>query len=114
LIAAEAAEVADRVRNEVAVERGDAFRRLLTMIIATRVASGLVEVLHSMNLLRSGWINGYRWAGVLAVSMSAQANGGKDMGGLLDYRATREKPVIFGKKIKIETAILFLSFFCKK
>jgi hypothetical protein len=46
--------------------------------------------------------------------MSAQANGGKDMGGLLDYRATREKPVIFGKKIKIETAILFLSFFCKK
>jgi hypothetical protein len=48
--------VADRVRNEVAVERGDAFRRLLTMIIATRVASGLVEVLHSMNLLRSGWI----------------------------------------------------------
>ena len=56
MIAAEAAEVADRVRNEVAVERGDAFRRLLTMIIATRVASGLVEVLHSMNLLLGlGW-----------------------------------------------------------
>ena len=54
MIAAEAAEVADRVRNEVAVERGDAFLRLLTMIIATRVASGLVEVLHNMFLQVGG------------------------------------------------------------
>ena len=71
LIAAEAAEVADRVRNEVAVERGDAFRRLLTMIIATRVASGLVEVLHNM-FLQVGGTN--------SIHMSFQATLGKQLG----------------------------------
>ena len=48
MIAAEAAEVADRVRNEVAVERGDAFLRLLTITIAIMVASGLLDGLLSV------------------------------------------------------------------
>ena len=63
LIAAEAAEVADRVRNEVAVERGDAFRRLLTMIIATRVASGLVDV----EVMPRGW-SGVDCGGVISLN----------------------------------------------